>query len=208
MEGYRFGDPTQPQQNRLSHFHSAFTLQCICRLWSTEHKLLRASLPIFSEILAGATHNCPASIRTLNGPLLGPVHVGVRFKAQVHHHGDGPGLLGSCYLRSGLLDRVLCRSLPNKAVDVIADKLSGDGLIFASSTHGSLNPILSGHVRFPLRSRRLYDPPRGGVAQRLIDLATHPKSMQQNRQLPRYRYRGSLLRVLSPTLAQPQPVTS
>ena len=23
------------------------------------------------------------------------VHVGVRFKAQVHHHGDGPGLLGA-----------------------------------------------------------------------------------------------------------------
>jgi len=30
------------------------------------------------------------------------------------------------------------RSLPNKAVDVIADKLSGDRLILASSTQGSL----------------------------------------------------------------------
>ena len=50
------------------------------------------------------------------------------------------------------------RSLPNKAVDVMADKLSGDRLIFASSTHGSLNPAPAGHVRFPLRSRRLYDP--------------------------------------------------
>src|SRR5215472_6915460 len=56
--------------------------------------LIRVS-PIFPEILAGATHNCPASIRTLNGPFLGPVHVGVRFKAQVHHRSDEPGLLGA-----------------------------------------------------------------------------------------------------------------
>jgi hypothetical protein len=33
------------------------------------------------------------------------------------------------------------RSLPNKAVDVIACKLSGDRLILASSTHGSLNQL-------------------------------------------------------------------
>ena len=99
------------------------------------------------------------------------VHVGVRFKAQVHHHGDGPGLLGSCYLKGGLLDQVKSRSLPNKAVDVMTDKLSGDRWILASSTPGSLNPAPSSLFR--LRSL-LYDPPRGGVAQRLIDLATHP----------------------------------
>jgi hypothetical protein len=35
----------------------------------------------------------------------------------------------------------------------------------------------------------LLDHPRGcGAAQRLIDLATHPKPMQQDRQLPRHRY--------------------
>jgi len=135
------------------------------------------------------------------------VHVGVRFKAQVHHHGDGPGLLGSCYLKSGLVDPSVMRSLPNKAVDVIADKLSGDRLILAFSTHGSLDPAPACPGRFRLRSL-LYDRPRGGVAHRLIDLATHPKSMQQNRQLPCYRYRRSLLRVLSTTLAQSQPVTS
>jgi len=132
------------------------------------------------------------------------VHVGVRFKAQVHHHGDGPGLSGSCYLKSGLVDQVQSRSLPNKAVDVMADKLSGDRSILASSTHGSL----AGALRFRLGSHRLYVRPRGDVAQRLINLATHPKSMQQNRQLPRYCYSRSLLRVLSPTLAQPQSVTS
>ena len=139
--------------------------------------------------------------------VLGPVHVGVRCKAQVHHHSDGPGLLGSCYLKSGLLDQVKSRSLPNKAVDVIACKLSGDRLIFESSTYGFLDPDPACHLCFRLRSR-LYDRPRGGVAQRLIDLATHPKSMQQDRQLPRYRYRGSLLCVLSSTLAQPLPVAS
>jgi len=31
-----------------------------------------ASLQVFAEILAGTTHICPASIRTLNGPLVGP----------------------------------------------------------------------------------------------------------------------------------------
>ncbi len=101
------------------------------------------------------------------------VHVGVRFKAQVHHHGDGPGLFGGCYLKSGLLDPSVMRSLPNKAVDVIADKLSGDRLILASSTHGSLDPAPACHLRFRLRSL-LYDRPRGDVAQRLINLATHP----------------------------------
>jgi hypothetical protein len=159
------------------------------------------------KILASATHICPASIRTLNGPLLGSVHVGVRFKAQVHHHGDGPGLLGSCYLKGGLLDQVKSRSLPNKAVDVMADKLSGDRWILASSTYGSLEPVPRLSCLFRLRSL-LYDPPRGGVAQRLINLATHPKPMQQDRQLPRYRYRRSLLRVFPPALAQPQSVTS
>ena len=38
------------------------------------------------------------------------------------------------------------RSLPNKAVDVIADKLSGDRWILASSTHGSLDPAPACHV--------------------------------------------------------------
>jgi len=28
------------------------------------------------------------------------VHVGVRFKAQVHHHSDGPGLLGAAIYRA------------------------------------------------------------------------------------------------------------
>jgi hypothetical protein len=86
------------------------------------------------------------------------VHVGVRFKAQVHHRSDGPGLLGGCYLKSGLLDLANVRSLPNKAVDVIACKLSGDRLILASSTHGSLDPAPAGHLCFRLRSR-LYDRP-------------------------------------------------
>src|SRR6516165_6791012 len=88
------------------------------------------------------------------------VHVGVRFKAQVHHHSDGPGLLGSCYLKSGLLDQVLTRSLPNKAVDVIADKLSGDRLILASSTHGSLDLATRLSRLFPSRQPVVRSPSR------------------------------------------------
>jgi len=44
---------------------------------------------------AGIIHIGRASIRTLIG-VKGPwVHVGIRFKAQVRHYGDGPGLLGA-----------------------------------------------------------------------------------------------------------------
>src|SRR5271169_5521114 len=68
-------------------------------------KLIRVS-QAFPEKPAGATHICPASIRTLNGPLLASVHVGVRFKAQVHHHGDGPGLLGAAISKAVFLTRV------------------------------------------------------------------------------------------------------
>ena len=71
---------------------------------STENKLTSRRLEILLARLSQAspapTHDCPASIRTRNGPLQGPVHVGVRFKAQVHHHGDGPGLLGAAIYRA------------------------------------------------------------------------------------------------------------
>ena len=80
------------------------------------------------------------------------VHVGVRFKAQVHPHGDGPGLLGAAISKAVLIDPSEMRSLPNKAVDVMACKLSGDRLMLASSTHGSLDPAPAGHVCFRLRS--------------------------------------------------------
>ena len=61
-------------------------------------------------------------------------------------------------------------------------------------------PVLS---VFRLGSRRLYDRPRGDVVKRLINLATHPKSMQQDRQLPRYCYRRSLLCVRSCSRSPP-----
>lgn len=37
-----------------------------------------------------------------DGPLLGPVHVEIRFQAQTRHVGDRPGLLGGCYLANDL----------------------------------------------------------------------------------------------------------
>jgi hypothetical protein len=134
--------------------------------------------------------------------------LGFDLKPRSHHHSDGAWVVRGCHLWGGLLDQRSKRSLPNKAVDVIAGKLSGDRLLSASSTYGSLASAPACPVPLRLRSRLFYDPSPGGVAERLIDLATHPKSMQQDRQLPRYRYRGSLLRVLSPMLAQPQPETS
>src|SRR6516164_5487754 len=94
------------------------------------------------------------------GHVWASVHVGVRFKAQVHHRSDGPGLLGSCHLKSGLIDQVLTRSLPNKAVDVIADKLSGDRLIFVSSTHGSLDPATRLSRLFPSTQPDVRSPSR------------------------------------------------
>src|SRR5215469_13244388 len=104
---------------------------------STEHKLIRVSQSLRRNPGRRHPHLPCFYPHSKWATSWAAVHVGVRFKAQVHHHRDGPGLLGSCYLKSGLLDRAITRSLPNKAVDVIADKLSGDRLILASSTHGS-----------------------------------------------------------------------
>ena len=79
---------------------------------------------------------CRASIRTLNGPRRGPVQVGVRSKAQVHHHGDGPGLLGAAIFTAiSAKDQWGSRSHPNKAVDVFANKTSKGLLASANPRH-------------------------------------------------------------------------
>jgi hypothetical protein len=59
----------------------------------------------FPEVLLAPPTACRASIRTLNGPRRGPVQVGVRSKAQVRHHGDGPGLLGAA-IYSAISERI------------------------------------------------------------------------------------------------------
>src|SRR5215469_3059674 len=64
--------------------------------------------------------------------------LGFDLKPRSHHHSDGAWVVRGCYLSGGLLDPRQLRSLPNKAVDVIACKLSGDRLLSASSTYGSL----------------------------------------------------------------------
>ncbi len=88
----------------------------------TEHSGF-ASNQVLLETLADATHRCRASIRTLNGPLLGPVQVGVRSKTQVPHSCDEPGIVGCCHLSRDLNRPALttqspeqgggCRCLPN-----------------------------------------------------------------------------------------------
>ena len=67
---------------------------------STESQLTRLS-PSLLRSFASRHPCCRASIRTLNGPLVGPVHVGVRFNPQVHHRCHGPGvLLGAAIYRA------------------------------------------------------------------------------------------------------------
>src|SRR5215469_18857860 len=139
--------------------------------------------------------------------------LGFDLKPRSHHHGAGPGLLGAAIYSAVSWTRTHHAVSRTRRWMSLPAKLSRDGLLSASSTHGSLDSAAAVigpayHVPFRLRSRLLYFRCRCGVAQRFIDLTSYPKSMQQDRQLPRYRYRGSLLRVLPPTLAQPQPVTS
>src|SRR5207237_8294383 len=52
------------------------------------------SIQAVLEPLVDATHRCRASIRTLNGPLLGPVHFGVRSKPRSVTVVMNLGLLG------------------------------------------------------------------------------------------------------------------
>ena len=66
------------------------------------------------------------------------VHVGVRFKAQVHHHGDGPGVVRGCYLKSGLVDPSVMRSLPNKAVVIFYSM--GDFALHAGKYGSMIHP--------------------------------------------------------------------
>ena len=106
----------------------------------TEHKIDSRLSNSFPRNPAGATHDCPASIRTLNGPLFwARCMLGFDLKPRSHHqHGDGTWVVRGCHLRGGLLDPCPKRSLPNKAVDVIACKLSGDRWFSASSTRSSV----------------------------------------------------------------------
>ena len=55
-----------------------------------------------SRSLAGATHSFAVLLSALfmGPPAMRPVQVGVRSKAQVHHNGAGPGLLGAAILRA------------------------------------------------------------------------------------------------------------
>src|SRR6266849_389403 len=71
-------------------------------LFRSGHRHHGSASPSPTDTLADATHCCRASIRTLNGPLLGPVQVGVRSKTQVHHSCDEPGIVGCCHLSRDL----------------------------------------------------------------------------------------------------------
>src|SRR6266851_6336286 len=65
------GIHTPPHRSGILHDHLFVSV--------TEHSGF-ASNQVLLETLATPPHHCHASIRTLNGPLQGPVHVGVRSK--------------------------------------------------------------------------------------------------------------------------------
>src|SRR6516165_8120390 len=73
---------------------------------STEHKLLRVSQSSSQKILAGATHICPASIRTLNGPTSGPrCMLGFDLKPRSITTVTDLGLLGAAISKAVFLTR-------------------------------------------------------------------------------------------------------
>ena len=77
------------------------------------------------EVLLAPPTPLPCFYPHSHGPHWGPVHVGIRSQAQVHHHRDGPGLLGAAIFTTiSAKDQWRLRSHPNKAVDVFANKTS------------------------------------------------------------------------------------
>jgi len=79
----------------------------------------------FPEVLLAPPTPLPCFLSGLSWAALGPVHVGIRSQAQVHHHRDGPGLLGAAIFTAiSSKDKWRQHSHPNKAVDVFANKTS------------------------------------------------------------------------------------
>src|SRR5215469_13363705 len=80
----------------------------------------------FPEVLLAPPTPVPCFYPHSHGPHWGPVHVGIRSQAQVHHHRDGPGLWGAAIFTAiSAKDQWRYRSHPNKAVDVFTNKTSG-----------------------------------------------------------------------------------
>ena len=80
-------------------------------------------LRVFIRSFALRHPHCRASIRTLCGPLVGPVHVGVRLNPQVPSLLDGTWGCWGCHLSRDLKDQRSERSHPNKAADVVLVQL-------------------------------------------------------------------------------------
>ena len=87
--------------SRLRGADGRLAAGCVCACCSTTFlSIMITNLSVnpldpLSRSLAGATHSFAVLLSALSWAALGPVHVGVRSQAQVHHHGDGPGLLGA-----------------------------------------------------------------------------------------------------------------
>jgi hypothetical protein len=62
----------------------------------------RSARSAFPEVLLAPPTPLPCFYPHSEWAAMGPVHVGVRSQAQVHHHGDGPGFAGCCHLLDDL----------------------------------------------------------------------------------------------------------
>src|ERR1019366_6022538 len=75
--------------------------ECPCPDFAERYLVSFASVTIALELVL-APPTSPGFYPHSEGAALGPVQFGVRFQAQVHHHGDEPGLLGCCNLYNDL----------------------------------------------------------------------------------------------------------
>jgi hypothetical protein len=168
------GIHTSPHRSGILHWHRFVS--------ATEHSGSASNQVAPGKLWPTPPHRCHASIRTLNGPLQGPVQVGVRSNTQVHHCRDEPGIVGAAIYGEIFIDQRSKRSHPNKAVDVVVCQISWieSGSRFINSgpaLHNKNAWRLSSRFR-PLSPGRLgcrRNRPRHRVVQRLVHLSTHPQ---------------------------------
>src|SRR5215469_5203151 len=90
----------------------------------------------FPEVVLAPSTPLPCFYPHSQWAALGPVQVGVRSQAQVHHHGDGPGLLGAAILRAIFKGSKLPNAVTRTRRWISLLTKTSRGLVaFAPSTH-------------------------------------------------------------------------
>jgi hypothetical protein len=138
-----------------------------------------------SNIPGFPPNTCRASIRTLNGPAIGVrCKLGSDLPPVLIDRPIRTGVLGYCHLPGDFLEPAIGTQLPEQGRE-------GGCLCCFESSIGLFAPFNScflsrgipkrpSRFYYELRRSHLHDPCRAAMTQRLIDLATHPKAMQQN----------------------------